>query len=274
MIPSAILELEDAYDQKSPKDFALWLHSQPHWAWMRSLLLAHRSHQWPESEIIAREIWTQKLEAESFQGKSPSELACFLELAVSASSLRYSMTDRVRWMSCWQKVQGWPNEPYAQWVRSFEEGLTHFFSGSLREASACFEMTLSLAERENYDRGKIRSLMHLGLVARDRGATGEATLHFEKALALAILQGRTSLVARIQAFIQELQVTDALESLLVDQQFKEARERLIREEAKRRARGLLRKRQSLYIYPSSRFGAAKARGLPLKSPGSKTQFLK
>jgi len=235
-----IIELEDAYDQMSKKHFATWIQSQNKWAWLKGVLLAHHAHHWVDVEQEARKV--------SLEGKSTSVVACFLQFAVSACDLRYSLEDRSRWMGVWDKLLAWSSDPYAQVVRSFQEGVAFFFAGSLREASACFEMTLSLAERLPYDRARIRSLLHLGLIARDRGASGESTLHLERALTIALTQKRAALITRIRATLQELQLADALESLFVDQQFKEARERLLQEEAQRRARGLLRKRQSLYIY--------------------------
>jgi hypothetical protein len=235
-----ILELEDAYDQMSQKDFALWLRSQKKWDWMEGMLLAHYARNWKQAEQEARKV--------SLEGKTPAEAACFLQFAVSACDLRYSMEDRARWMGVWHTIEAWSSDPYAQIVRGFQEGVGFFFAGSLREASACFEMTVSLAERFNYDRGNIRSLLHLGLIARDRGASGEAAVMLERALSLAIPQKRVALITRIQVVLQELQLSDALETLFLENQFKEARERLLREEAQRRARGLLRKRQSLYIY--------------------------
>ena len=237
-------EFEDAYDRLSAVDFEGWLESRAEWRWLAPLASAHKRQDWPAVEHEARLLW-RGLEG---RPRSPDEMACFLNLAVTGADTRYHMEDRARWMACWANIADWPSDPYALFIRTLQEGCGHFFTGSLREALACFERAHSLAIESGYERGKIRSLLHLGLVARDQGAGGRARAALEQALELATLQKREALRARIAGVMTELSGVSAIEELFLARKFEQARALLISDESKRRARGLLRRRQSLYIY--------------------------
>lgn len=239
-----IQEFEDAYDRLSSHDFSSWLDARAVWSWLAPLSKAHHRQDWPAVEREACALW-RELERKPRQA---AEMACFLNFAVTGADIRYQMEDRARWMGCWAQIADWPSDPYALFIRTLQEGCGQFFTGSLREALACFEQAQALAIESGYERGKIRSLLHLGLVARDQGAVGRARAVLEQGLELATIQRREALRARIAGVMTELSGVSAIEDLFLARKFEDARGLLLSDESKRRARGLLRRRQSLYIY--------------------------
>ena len=242
----SVVRFEDAYDQKSAEEFEAWVSNSVEWRWLRSLAVAHRKQDWPKVEIEARLLWSGVDDGSLKKGCD--ELACVLNLAVTGADVRYHLKDRERWISKWQGVEGWASSPYSRFIRTLQEGCGQFFTGSLREAGACFERCMALAEKHGYERGRIRSLLHLGLVARDQGAHSRARIYLEQGAELATVQSRDGLRARILGVMGELTGTDELERLFLSKEFDAARRLLLTNESKRRARGLLRRRQSLYIY--------------------------
>lgn len=90
-----------------------------------------------------------------------------LQWAVAVSEVVYDMSIREKWMKRWHSISNWNQDYWAQYLYLFQLGLTYFFQGHLSEAEINFNECLSLAIKNNYDRGIIRSYHHLGLIARD-----------------------------------------------------------------------------------------------------------
>jgi len=190
------------------------------------------------------------------------EKAFVIQWAVAAAETEYDLTRRDEMLALWAEVSGWAADPYCLYVRTMCDGLTRFFSGALRDASVHFQEAFRIAEAAAYERGKMRSLFHLGLVEQDRGNFQKAGDFLARSLDLAIQRKAANFKKRIEGRLQQLSqlplenfVTEIfsehklqIEGLLEQRSATAAREVLLELELHRRKLGYGRKRESLGAY--------------------------
>ncbi|MGZ6290101.1 MAG: hypothetical protein ACXWQO_18075, partial [Bdellovibrionota bacterium] len=181
---------------------------------------------------------------------------------------------------------------YCRYLRAYQDALTRFFAGALRDAGISFRLAHDLAQAMGYDRGVMRCLFHLGLVEKDRGNFPLALELFRHSGSIADSRNAVRFAKRIAPYLAELEAPEQaptgnsfvagrarVESLLLAQNFKAAKLALLRLEVERRLKRYGRKRESLGIYLSpiyrgtGREGTAKRLLDKIPDPVLKLQIL-
>ncbi|MCM2276489.1 MAG: tetratricopeptide repeat protein [Oligoflexia bacterium] len=212
-------------------------------------------------ESLARRDWAAfyPIAESSFaEARSAAERAFVLQWAIAATEIEYDLPKRASWLKRWAEVPDWAADQYCLYHWTFQQGLSAFFEGSLREAEARFRRALDLAIESNYPRGRMRALFHLGLTCRDLGNLSRAAEFFEESLALARARKANKLIDRIQAQLGKPEQRSSayrfdhakarIEALLLARDFARARALLAEADSRRRQAGLRRRRESLFSY--------------------------
>ncbi|OFZ22714.1 MAG: hypothetical protein A2X94_03445 [Bdellovibrionales bacterium GWB1_55_8] len=245
---NSLFDLETAFDSG-----LLGVEALQHWPVFGKLLRAVADGRWNQVYFEAEEI---------FQSSDRASKVFALQWAVSASESQYDLKRRSHWLKRWAEIRDWASDPYCQYLRTYQEGVTAIFAGSLREAEALFRRAYELAFQQEYGRGQMRSLFHLGLVFRNRSDFKTAQSFFTQALELAKQRKATVFIARIEAQFMRLGdgstpqagefrldiAKHEIEVSIRKRDFAAARKQLARAERHRRVRHLTRHRESLMIY--------------------------
>jgi tetratricopeptide (TPR) repeat protein len=162
-------------------------------------------------------------------------------------------------MGRWDEIKGWARHPYCLYLHAFQDGLSAFYNGALREADARFKSALEFAIDADYPRGQIQAHFHLGLVAFDRIDYTMASECFAAAQKIAVARSATRFLeriavqkARIESCSQSLPPLETLkrkiEFLIINGHFTEAQQTLAEADIIRRQERLHPQRESLYFY--------------------------
>jgi len=181
--------------------------------------------------------------------------AFILQWAVAAAEIAYNPSRRQTWLDRWREIRGWACEPYCRYLHSYQHAVTSFFNASLREAEALFLTAYDLAQSFGYERGKMRTLFHLGLIERDRLQFDRAQAYFKQAHVIAQASGANEYRKRIENQLDRISSgsTDdkaRIERLLLSRDYVAARIEILKAERLRREKRQLRKRESLALYLS------------------------
>lgn len=235
-----LITLEDAADTGNFSPTAL-----SSWPELREMLQAFHAQRWIEVEQHTQKLWKN--------AGTLHEKAFLIQWGAAAAEMRYDLPCRERWVSAWHQLCGWANHWYARYLKVYQEAMACYFDGRLREAEAGFQTALILTKSNQYLRGQMRSLFHLGLVHRNREEFAKAKKYFSLALQIAEKRQSTQYADRIRAQL-DLATSKGfrfdvekrkIETLILSRQFKQARPLLIQAEIQRRKQKLHRHRECL-----------------------------
>ncbi len=130
--------------------------------------------------------------------------AYYLFIYVSVSEIQFDIRSRNQRMLLWKEIREWETCPFAVYVYCYLCALTHFYQCELREAKALFEESLSLARKLEYGRGQMRSLFHLGLVARDLNQLRTSRRYLMASRSWAMELGVSNYAHRVDEQLQDL----------------------------------------------------------------------
>lgn len=216
------------------------------------LLKSFAEKNWIELEKETRSLWAKS--------SSDQERVFILQWIVAAQEIVGDYKSRDTWLESWRNIQKWAVDPYCRYHKFYQEGLTHYFHSRFREAGNLFELAYNCAMTSGYERGKMRSLFHRGLVAVWIDETPQAKHFFTRAADVATKLLATTYLQRIQNRLDLLAgstssdeqslsyLRQQIEIHLLSKKFSEARQWLALAEAKRRKLGYNKDKEALYIY--------------------------
>jgi tetratricopeptide (TPR) repeat protein len=223
------------------------------WPEIATLAYAMRARKWG----LVREEANRVLQAEV----DSVTKAFALNWAIASTEIEFDLEKRTEWLNRWSQIPDWSSHPYCRFIRAYQQSLTSFFEGSLREAEARFKTSYEIALQFDYQRGLLRCLFHLGLIQKEQDQVDAAIEYFHHALAIAKERSDHCYVGRIEAQLARFQnvqseevapdyewIRTKIEETLIAGDFEKARRDLLESEVKRRRAGMRRKRESLYVY--------------------------
>lgn len=187
---------------------------------------------------------------------SPDHRAFILQWGVGATEIQCDLEKRRELLDWWDKIEGWEQNPYCKHLHLFQKGLSCFFESSLEESKTFLKESLQIAKNHRYKRGIMRCYFHLGLVYRDLQENEKALWNFKQSQEVAEKKGASRYLKRIDFEISQLDhkmsgpstLQRAIESLLNNGHFVQARAALMEGDLVRRFQGLSRDVESLYAY--------------------------
>lgn len=247
-ISDRILRIENGFDQN-----ALDLSESFAWPELIPLFSRLSEKQWARSLEESKAIFDRSVSL------TPIERAFILQWPISITEVIYDLECRTRWMARWDEIKGWAQHPYCLYLHAFQDGLSAFYNGALREADARFKSALEFAINAGYPRGQIQAHFHLGLVAFDRVDYNIANECFAAAQEIALAQSATRFLeriaiqkARIESDSESLPTLETLkrkiESMIITGRFLDAQQTLTEADTIRRQERLHPQRESLYFY--------------------------
>ena len=138
------------------------------------LLTAYLAKNWAEVFLCAERVLSDG-EASLY-----AKVLC-LQFAVSACEEIYDLNLRTHWLGKWNLIKGWASCNWCLHIRTFQDALTPFFAGHLRDAESGFQLSYEYATTQGYVRGRMRCLFHLGLISSERGLRSQALNQFKDA---------------------------------------------------------------------------------------------
>lgn len=236
MLLSQAWKLEQLFDSANLQELAKFEDSR-----VSQLLLMASQNNWRNVIQLAEEI---------FQTSDSQILSGFaLQFGIAATEEIYDLSLRQIWLDRWNQINDWASEPWLQYLRLFHHALTFFFSGEILTARSYFERCLHQSEEMKYERGKMRSLFHLGLIEAELGRSDLAQMTFHKVELIARNQSATRMLNRVSKELKPFQSTkNQFEILIETKNYKKARKFLLNLEKQRRLEGRTRERESLTYY--------------------------
>ncbi|MGZ3775120.1 MAG: hypothetical protein ACXVCY_02520 [Pseudobdellovibrionaceae bacterium] len=121
-----------------------------------------------------------------------------VQWAVAISEVIYDFKIRNSWLEKWRHCVGWTEIFWCRYIYRDQQALGYYFASHFSEAQKIFELNLADAIKNNYRRGEMRSLYHLGLICKCRYEQDKAFLYFSKALDLARKSRAVKFLPRIE----------------------------------------------------------------------------
>ena len=175
-----------------------------------------------------------------------------LQFALASTEIKYDMKSRQDFLKRWQKLPlGSSQNSYVKFLQLFSRGVTCFFECQLAESEHLFEIAHGMSMQMIYSRGQMRSLFHLGLVARDRGYYEKSEAFFELARKIASATGSSRFLRRFEFGLESgscASLEKDLMNLLRIKNWRLARATYLKLERTRRILKINRQAQSYYIY--------------------------
>ncbi len=174
-----------------------------------------------------------------------------LQFAVSASENEFNLVMRDRLVRLWDQIP-FLTGPWLCYLRVYHQALTLYYQGSLQESRSRFQAALTMADSFRYPRGRMRSLMHLGIIDIELQLQISAKNNLEDSLAMAKDAGAIKMERRIEKLIQSLGsvIWTRFEThieLLLQEKYSEARSKILEVCRLRRREGRSWFAQSEYV---------------------------
>lgn len=116
--------------------------------------------------------------------KLPTRLFC-LQWGVAVSEILYDQTLRKKWFDRWNQCASWSSDSWGRYLNRFQIAVQFYFDQCLKDSERLFQLNLEESKKQNYVRGAVRSLYHLGLIYRSWGQVNRALSYFNEGFTLA-----------------------------------------------------------------------------------------